>query len=262
MQSFFFFLVLVGVIGTTGVHAICEMEETLGMKATTLDYICYFVGGPRHIPDKMYEMYMIPVLWIFLQVLIGYMVGYYAMTDIDTYGQQVLLRSGSRRKWWFSKCVWNSVTVIGLYVIIYGAAVLSGVIGGAGMKMKLTGEIVTSVCNVDTLGGTTRDHCIILLFMPMLVSLALSMMQMTITLISSPIIGFISTQSIVFLSTLFENKVLFSNYGMLTHNRVTCGSEIVWQQGIILCVGIYIVAAAFGMTYFVRYNILPKVNQE
>ena len=203
------FYMLMGVvfcIGCIAVHDMGDAEKMMGVKPTVLDYVCFFVGGPKHIPYNMYELYVIPVLWLLLQVMIGYMVGYYAMTDLSTYGQQVLIRSGSRLKWWFGKCVWNGLTVLMIYAVIYLGTIISGTIGGADVELRLTKEIVTSVCNVDALSGKNFDYIIILFLMPVMVSLAISMIQMFIALISSPIIGFIFSQSIVFMSTLFEKK--------------------------------------------------------
>jgi hypothetical protein len=192
--------------------------------------------------------------------LIAYIIGYYAMTDLDTYGKQILIRSGSRKKWWTSKCIWNGFNVIIMYFIIYAIAILSAIINNAKISNKLTYEIVSEACDIDMINGGINTNLIILFLMPVIMSLAMSMLQMTIALIFSPIIGFIVSQSIVFLSTIYEKKWLFTNYGMLSHNYVTCGSAIVYKEGIVICAGIYMVSAIVGFVYFSRSNILPKHN--
>lgn len=181
--------------------------------------------------------------------------------DLHSYGQQILIRSNSRNKWWVSKCVWNIVTITSMYVILYGIIAIVAFLGGAKMTMRLTPDVVMQLCNINMLSGTHSEEMIILLLMPLIVSITISMMQITIAIIVSPIVGFVVSQSIVFLSTIFEYKWLISNYAMLSHNKISCGSKIVYRQGILICIGIYICSWIIGLMYFRRCNIFSK-NQE
>ena len=255
------FTVLCVFICIMGVRAISGVAETQNLKPTIMDYICYMVGGPKHIPPAMLDIYVIPVLWLSLQVMIAYVAGYYAVTDLHTYGQQILIRSNSRLKWWLSKCIWNIVTVVFMYGIIYVTSFATAFFAGAEFKNRLTPEIGMSVCNINMVGGNTKEIAIILFLMPVFTSIALSMAQMTSALITSPIIGFIASQSIVFLSTIYEYKFLISNYAMLSHNKITCMSQIEYREGIVINLLVFGFAIVTGLLYFKRCNILPK-NQE
>lgn len=250
--------IFICIMGARSISGIMEMQ---GVKATVTDYVCYMVGGPKHIPEGMLDIYTIPVLWLALQVMVAYVSGYYAATDLHTYGQQILIRTGSRYKWWISKCIWNIITVVSMYAIIYISSVVTAFFSGADFKNRLTPEIAVSACNINMLGGSRKEITIILFVMPVLVSVSLSMSQMTIGLITSPIIGFIASQSIVFISTIYEQKFLISNYGMLSHNKITCMSGIVYQDGIVISIVVFFISIAAGTVYFKRCNILPK-NQD
>lgn len=234
------------------------INQMAGKGATVLDYICFIVGGPKHIPPGMLELYNIPVPWLSIQAMIAYIIGYYAVTDLHTYGMQVLIRSGERKKWWISKCICNVAAVTLLYAILYGVAVIAAFLSGARFSMELTPEIATTVCNLSSFGGTTDEVCFILLCMPLIVSCAISMAQMSAAFITSPVIAFLASQSIVFLSTIYEYKFLILNYGMLSHNRITCMSAIKCSEGVVICLMVWILSAAAGMLYFMGCNILPK----
>ncbi|MBQ8730985.1 MAG: hypothetical protein IJY81_07395, partial [Lachnospiraceae bacterium] len=52
------------------------------------EYVLYIVEGIRQLPLAEIDKYMIPVLWIGIQVIIGYIVGYYPVDDLHGYGQQ------------------------------------------------------------------------------------------------------------------------------------------------------------------------------
>lgn len=249
------------VISIIGMNTINKYVLEQNITTTLGDYICFVVGGPKHLFGGDLTEYIIPVLWLIIQVMIAYISGYYMVKDLHSYGQQILIRSNYRNKWWVSKCVWNIVTITSMYVILYGIIAIVAFLGGAKMTMRLTPDVVMQLCNINMLSGTHSEEMIILLLMPLIVSITISMMQITIAIIVSPIVGFVVSQSIVFLSTIFEYKWLISNYAMLSHNKISCGSKIVYRQGILICIGIYICSWIIGLIYFRRCNILSK-NQE
>lgn len=257
IKLFFLIGIMTGIDGIT-MYMIRNVEDLYHVKATVPDYICFVLGGPKHIPVNMFEMYEIPVLWLAPGVMIAYLVGYYAMTDLDTYGMQILIRSGSRIKWWLSKCIWNGFMVMLSYTLIYLGIIGIAVINDARFQFSLTPEIAMNVCNISELNGDNSSYMLVLLLMPLVVTLAISMLQMTLALIFSPIISFIISQSIIFLSTIFEYQFLIANYGMLSHYNVTCGSEINIRGGIFVCSITYLIAVVTGIIYFIRFDILSK----
>lgn len=95
IKKLLLFVVLVTAYNIVGSHSIAGYAELNNLKPDVLDYFCYVLGGPRFIPEGMIEMYQIPVMWLMLQIMIAYTIGYYAVTDLHRYGQQVLLRSTS-----------------------------------------------------------------------------------------------------------------------------------------------------------------------
>lgn len=260
MKLSVYILIIIGIciIGCNNINA---SSVFYNVTPDVLDYICFVLGGPQYIPEGMLNTYVIPVLWLIIPVMIGYIVGYYAMTDLHQYGQQVLLRSTSRTRWWVSKCVWCSLMVIIAYAIIYVFVIMTAFLFGATFDWKLTEEIAINTCHISYIGGNDNEIRIILLLMPVIVSLALSLLQILMGLIFSPIIGFVVTQSIVFLATIYHKGFLIANYGMLSHNKITCASNIDYIEGIYICMSVYIISLIAGMFYFREYNILPK-NQE
>lgn len=255
------YVVIVALINIIGSNAIHNTASMYHVEPDVLDYVCFVIGGPRYIPSEMLSIYVIPVLWLIIQVMIAYTVGYYAITDLDRYGQQIVLRSSSRAKWWVGKVLWNVIMVSFMYFILYVVTFITAFTTGAKFDWLLTKDIVCNVCNLDMITGNKNEILVILFLMPVLVSITLCIIQMVCGLIFSPIIGFIASQSIVFLSTLYDFKWLISNYAMLSHNKVTCMSDIDYKEGFVLCLILFVAAVAGGMFYFMNCDILPK-NQE
>ncbi|MBQ3545122.1 MAG: hypothetical protein IJA34_09075 [Lachnospiraceae bacterium] len=252
---FFVMITLINIIACTNIG---DIESTYGIKATVTDYFCVIIGGPKYIFEGALETYQIPVLWLLPQIMISYIVGYYAMTDIDKEGVQMLVRANTRRKWWISKCIWNGTMIIFLYLVMYGVTFVNALANEAEMKYDFTQEVINNLCEIYSVTGSKTEVILTLIFMPLLVSITLNMMQMTIALIFSPIVGFICSQSIVFLSTIITNKWLISNYGMLSHSKLTCMSDIVLKEGIIRCVVLYAIAVFVGNVYFRRYDVVVR----
>lgn len=104
--------------------------------------VCMFKGGKYLTPDQISDSYVLPAFWLGIQIVIGFLVGYYPVNDMHTYGQQVLIRSKKRTKWWISKCVWNVATVIYCYVVMYGAMAVVCKIIGVRVTLDYSQEVI------------------------------------------------------------------------------------------------------------------------
>lgn len=252
-----FFIMIVG-ISMINTGNIKEVESLYNINATIVDYFLVFMSGPKYISEGALDMYQIPVLWLLPQIMISYIAGYYAMTNIDKEGLQALVRANTRRKWWISKCIWNGTMVTFLYFLMYGVIIVNASINGADMRCAYNMEILNELCDIFYINGTNTEILLMLLFMPLLVSLTINILQMTIALIFSPIIGFIFSQSIVFLSTIITNKWLISNLGMLSRSKIVGVSDITIKTGIIICIGVYVLFVVVGYEYFKRYDVVVR----
>lgn len=87
--------------------AITETFEEPGETARFFDYLWYAFHGMGEYDPLSGERFTLPVFWLTIQLYIAYLVSHYPLKDLLSYGQQMLLRSKSRRDWWFSKCVCN-----------------------------------------------------------------------------------------------------------------------------------------------------------
>lgn len=256
-----FFILVICVINIIGVNSIHRSEEMYGVSATIMDQMCFVLGGPPYIPKGMFELYTIPLLWLIQNAMIAYIIGYYATNDVAGYGVQILMRSGARERWWLSKCVWNGVTVVVLHLWMYIITAVVAVAGHEKISFSLTTKIVTDVCNIGSMEGKMYEYAICIFLMPLIVSITISALQITVALITSPVIAFLTVESVMLLSTMFSNRILFPNYGMLSHNMITCGSDINIWEGIAVCGIIYIVSIVMGLVYFSRMNIIIKERQ-
>ena len=104
---------------------------------TTGDYFLALIGGIGKFTftqgENMY--FTMPVLWIAFSLWLQFVTLYYPFQDLHGFGKHLMIVSGSRENWWFSKCIWTAVTVITHLLIILLACTLSGLCFGAELSM-------------------------------------------------------------------------------------------------------------------------------
>ena len=223
------------------------------------EYVLYIVEGIRQLPLAEIDKYMIPVLWIGIQVIIGYIVGYYPVDDLHGYGQQILIRSRSRSRWWLSKCIWNVSMVVLAYIVLYLAIGIVCLVSGDGFSLSIQQSLIESgMMDTTSIKVSDLKLFVMLFIMPCLVSVAISMVQMVVALILSPVIGFIMAQVVMFGSTLFPYKLFIGNYSMFAKNEICGMTQIDTKEGIVINIMITVLAFVTGLLYFNKCNILSR----
>lgn len=256
----FFLAVLIGLIGAVMYLKMYKLINNNFDGATFLQCLAYTYKGGKYIPPEMLkDAYTLPALWLCIQIVVGYLVGYYPVDDLHTYGQQILIRSRKRTTWWLSKCIWNMLTVVLTYIII--DATMFIVCFAA--KVDITGGISESdlmgqVFEMFMYTGTTRNVIIFVVVMPVIVSIAVSQLQMMLGIICSPMIGFIVVEAWALLATFSVSGLCIHNYGALSHTIICCPSNIKYSTGCVVCLGVALASVIAGGIYFNRSNILAK----
>ena len=228
--------------------------------ATFLEGAMYLYKGARYIPPEQIETdYRMPALWLMIQIITGYLVGSYSTEDIHTYGQQVLIRSGSRTSWWVSKCIWNVITVIYNYMSINFAMLVTCMVCGADMSLSYKEGVFTGyVLEMMPCTGTMKELLLFVFVMPIIVAIAASVLQMFLALIFSPIIGFITIQIMAILSTMVVHPVFFHNFSALARSNIASPTDVSIEKGIAISVLVVAVSVVGGKIYFDRYSVLSK----
>lgn len=228
--------------------------------ATFLECAMYlYKGGKYLLPEQLETEYTIPAIWLLVQIVIGYLVGSYPTEDIHTYGQQVLIRSRSRNNWWFSKCVWNVVTVMYIYIALNLAMLVTCAICGIELSFSYKNEVFTGyVLEMYPCTGAMRDVIVMVFVMPVVVSISSSLLQMTLTLITSPIVGFIVIQIMAIMSTMVMHPFLFHNFSALAHSNIASPTNFSIEKGLIASAIVVGISVVSGKIYFDKYNVLSR----
>lgn len=248
-------------------HGLREMAGVNG--AFSLGDVLWYLnrGTLFHAKESSFSEYRLPIVWFFQMVAFHQLVGYYPLRDWQKCGIQVLLRSGSRRKWWCAKAFWvlgMAILFSLIQVVVLGVAVLA-----SGGNLSLGWNEVGLFMGADfpgleiALAAWIPPVCLIL--MPCLVRMALGLCQMALMFALGPFWAFLCLMLYELAATCLPSWWLLANYSMgYRLGRILpfpdMGKEL--KMGGILCAVLMGAAFLAGWIYIRRKDILGREETE
>ena len=225
---------------------------------SVMDFILYNLRGMKLYSPNMDGQYLLPAVWMFNQVMIALIVGYYPVRDLNGYGKNTLLRTQSRSRWLLSKLVWIVCMVIAYYIVIYSASFIFALFTGNSLSF-MPGEYITRLFyDIDLQDIYVENFVIFIITMPMLTSIVASIVQVMMSYIISPFISFLAIIVVMLSSTYISNPALIGNASMVIRSRFATPVGFTVEETV-LYLAIYLIAALIiGLVYFGNKDILNK----
>lgn len=216
------------------------------------DYLFWNFRGMSIIIQK--NKFLIPNgYWIALNMFLAIIVGDFPVQQLKGVGQQVILRMKKRSHWWFSKCVWCVVCVILYYMVILSVIFIISLLMG---KMGCAHiEVVENFSKTTVLEKITTNGFLFNIFLMILTSIAVSLMQLVLSVWLSSIIGYIFVAGILVVAMESVNSYVIGNYLMMI--RMYSG-KIVGQTGVIIDLLLMISAILLGGYVIYKKDISKK----
>ena len=151
------------------------------------DFILWNLRGMKVIRKNEY---IVPnAYWVFIQLYLAVVVGVYPVKDLHMAGQQILLKSGNRKAWWFGKVIWNILSVLGFYLVLYlSVTAVSIVTGGFKAAQPEGAAFLLENQKIENAGTELYMYA---MAVPVIVSLAIAVTQMMIAVVFQPPMGYI-----------------------------------------------------------------------
>lgn len=224
---------------------------------TTGDMILFIFRGMREYVPELDPVFLIPVTWLLIQLYIAFVIGGYAYEDLGAYGQQFLLRSTRKGYWYFGKCIYCVVNVVGYYAVAYLIIGICSLIFGR-FSLQLTPDIGYILSDIDVTMITEKQMVLHLVVLPMMTSLNMSFIQMLLSLWIKPTLSFVFVMSYMTISAYWATPVMIGNYSMILRFSpiVTGGirpSTALWMEGIVFF--LFVLASRVLMR---RYDFIDK----
>lgn len=209
-----------------------------------LDNVFYMLKGFQVLDDSLNDVFLFPYVWLTIQFMCCFVTFDYVSKDKKEVGIYYLVMSGDKNLWWFSKCIWNMLSVLAVYIIIWGLSAIIALFGG-GFANEVN-------YNMFIVPGYKPDYAyswkmlLVMIVLPFMYSVMISLVQMVISECVFPILGITVVMLIDILSVYFASVGMVGNISMIMRMAVYREEGISVASGIIISLLMYIAAAVIG----------------
>lgn len=187
------------------------------------DCILYYFRGIKEYKPEYREAFDVPAEFFVWNFLTAYIVGDYPVRDLSKTGAVRIVRAKRRDFWWYSKCVFNVLAVVMVYVFVYAGVLVVSLINGAQFKGP-TAELFKRIFMTEL---TVSNGIIVRVVITTLLStVAVSMFQMLMAFVAGNVAGYASVVVVCVISAYYMKWFLPGN-GMMVYRY-----NVVNQQGI------------------------------
>ena len=186
-----------------------------GLVGTWMDYLMYCFKGILPLTDG----FEFPILWFLVMGSCLYMALDYPLNDLTEAGQQVIVRSRSRRGWFLSKCAWNLLSSL-LYVLLgVLTALVFALISGGSPSLVNTPEVSEKLMQIYVMEPLAPAQAVLTaVVLPYLALSAFTMAQMALCLVMKPVFGFLICVCVMVGSLFYNVPYLPGNAAVVVRN--------------------------------------------
>ena len=222
---------------------------------TLIDYYMYSVKGMEVYKITRETTFDIPIYWFCYHIILAYIIGYYAKEDLCGYGKNSLLAAKTRTGWWMAKCIWCAGSVIVYYFMGFCGSAIYTVLAKGKMSFTVTKDLMKHFG--QGLIYLENREILLLLLLPCLISIAVSLLQMLISLVTGSVAAFAGVCILYVMSVYYTSPFLPGNYMMWVRNHtVSISSNIYMETGFLISFLIILLVLVLGMIYIERKDVL------
>lgn len=225
------------------------------------DLIMVETGGALPRYNAMYEKkHLFPVAFFLVHILPCCFTLNFSHDDINQGGIQVFTRLGNMNTWWYSKCLWNGITVASYYLVGFFIWLVLCHFSGKSLSLLPNSNVFLAFFAAyftnEKLSSMDLFPCMIVL--PVLVTITLSLCQMTLTLFTKPILAFFATCLYFILGFYCIHPAFLTSYAMPVRNAMIGVYNFDTLFGIGLCSIICALAIYIGKLRLCRFDIVGE----
>lgn len=237
----------------------CKTRHFIG-QFTSSDIVLYMFKGMGWIMSAQKDI-NIPTAYILPNILIAFAIGNYPFKDINGYGGMVLMRAGKKLVWWFSKCIWAMLTACISYAILI--IEVAGVSLACGrLSLQVNKQVCISINGYDkTLIKNNPNLTRLTVYMivaGILTTIAICLVQICISQIMGPVIGYIAVVVILIMGIFFKSFLFIGNGFMAVRNNLYTPEGGSLLLTVITDIVLIAVSVIVGYVSFKRMDILKK----
>lgn len=233
-----------------------------GMIQSTVDYgdyWFYLYGGMCEYIPSPDNPFQFPAVWILVFLVLPFVLLNYPFRDMYGVGQQILVRSGQRSLWWLSKCCWNFCGTVLYHLIIQAAGLVLSLVFEVEISNQIHMDFINLVFNIRYQEVWNPSSLpVAALLLTMLVSAAVNMLQMTLSLFIRPMFGFFAVAVLLLASAYLLSPLLIGNYAMAFRYDWMLKAGVSMGAGMRIAAILLFLAVLTGLVRFRLYDILES----
>lgn len=237
-------------------------SSALHISGSWMDIVFFIFQGQEPIDITTLSSvarFPLPIAWLLVMGTCLYLNLDYFLMDLSLTGQQIIIRCGSRAKWFLSKCVWNILSTALYFALIWLAALTFGWCFGSTASLNPTPAILQNVFGLSSsLEISMWQALMVGVLLPFLTLSALNLLQMSLCTIVKPIVSFLLCAGILILSVYVPNDFVLGNGAMAIRSEIVANNGNSPVACLVIGCGTIVVCAAVGTWRFIHMDILPS----
>lgn len=230
--------------------------------ATCADYLCFLLEGMHPFRPKVETTFVIPIRWLLIHLFLLYAVLYYPYRDlVQSIGSVLVIKMGSRKRWWFSKCLWMVTYILCSYILMMCTVIVFCCLMGEKISIRVSPLVMQTLMDSQTQNTSfPLKASAVVLLLPLLITITFSWLQMLLGLIIKPLFAYGVIVAIYVASAYFNKAFLIANYAMPVRSMYFIEQGYSLLEGIFVSVIVSIITFFMGTFMFSHYDIL-KVTE-
>ncbi len=226
---------------------------------TWMDYLlyCFLGAAPK---DASGELNLsLPTLWMLTVGGCLFLNLDYMLQDLTNAGQQILIRGGTRRGWYLSKCFWNLASCVEYMALAGSSVLLFTLLFGGRTSLSNTPALVPALFHevlFESAAFAASDAVIAALLMPLISLMALSMLQMALCLWVRPIVSFLISMALLVAAVYLNSPLIPGSGAMTIRSGALVGDGIPPYAAAIWAICVIVFSAVAGCLRFQVTDIL------
>lgn len=164
--------------------------------------------------DNIKELNALPIIWITINVFVAFIVGDFVSEDLKRNSIYVITRTKRFKEYWVSKVYWVVINVFFIYLILFTTTYFIGglLIEDSIVWSKLSNDLIKSILVKDVVA---RNFIIALIILYFTTSLAISFLQIYLTMFTKSNISYLIIVIVTCFSIFIDNQLLPGIHSMI-----------------------------------------------
>ena len=257
------FLIVATIVVVTSItlYVMVLNEEKGGLKllrsVNSMDYFLHVFEGLKPFDMRGDEKFQLPITWFLINMILFYFTGKYPYSEIyNNHGANVLMRGGSRNRWFLSKWMWSLVCVMVYYFVAYIFVLLFCIV--AQIPISFSIQPIDYQDLLVPVMDCTKFDTVKLIILPIISSMAAVSIQLVISLIVNPLLGFMFMAILYITSAYYFSPLLIGNCSMFARNSIFYIGGITFRQAVIVSLIMVLLSLSIGLFVFHRRDIMGR----